>query len=179
MGRYDDEVRAAVAAHLGPGEHVGYTALSFEASQPDRIQLWAVTPTRAFVFDRGPTLTPRECIEFASLDGLQTGYQAQAQAQALTLYRRGQQSTYYLRPGVPDIDGQQAFVTAFLPWLDGQVRQRTLGPINHPPPQGMSPAVTTGVQWKWGYSRWVGVHYGPIPVGIIIAVIVLIAINSH
>jgi hypothetical protein len=23
-------------------------------------------------------------------------------------------------------------------------------------------------EWKWSYSRWVGVMYGPIPVGIIV-----------
>jgi len=35
-----------------------------------------------------------------------------------------------------------------------------------------------GTAWKWGYSRWIGIHYGPIPVGIIIAVIILIAWKS-
>ena len=58
------------------------------------------------------------------------------------------------------------------------------------PPQGYQPPMGYGntpslqpptpAPWKWGYSRWVGIHYGPIPVGIIIAIIVLIAIsNSH
>lgn len=23
-------------------------------------------------------------------------------------------------------------------------------------------------QWRWGYSRWIGVKYGPIPVGVIV-----------
>ena len=23
-------------------------------------------------------------------------------------------------------------------------------------------------EWKWGYSRWYGVHFGPIPVGVIV-----------
>jgi hypothetical protein len=32
-------------------------------------------------------------------------------------------------------------------------------------------------KWKWGYSRWIGIHYGPIPVGLI-AVVVLIAARS-
>jgi hypothetical protein len=27
-------------------------------------------------------------------------------------------------------------------------------------------------QWKWRYSRWTGVMYGPVPVGVIVAVIV-------
>ena len=25
-----------------------------------------------------------------------------------------------------------------------------------------------GVQWRWSYNRWIGVMYGPIPVGIIV-----------
>lgn len=25
--------------------------------------------------------------------------------------------------------------------------------------------------WKWSYSRWVGVMYGPIPVGVILVAI--------
>lgn len=25
--------------------------------------------------------------------------------------------------------------------------------------------------WKWSYSRWVGVKYGPVPVGVIVVVI--------
>ena len=25
--------------------------------------------------------------------------------------------------------------------------------------------------WKWSYSRWTGVMYGPVPVGIIVVVI--------
>ena len=28
-------------------------------------------------------------------------------------------------------------------------------------------------KWKWKYSRWVGVMYGPVPVGVIVAVIAL------
>ena len=33
----------------------------------------------------------------------------------------------------------------------------------------------SGQEWKWSYNRWIGIMYGPIPVGIIIAVIALIA----
>jgi len=29
-------------------------------------------------------------------------------------------------------------------------------------------------KWKWKYSRWTGVMYGPIPVGIIIAAIAFV-----
>jgi len=32
-------------------------------------------------------------------------------------------------------------------------------------------------EWKWGYSRWVGITYGPIPVGVIVVIIILIVIN--
>ena len=28
------------------------------------------------------------------------------------------------------------------------------------------------MEWKWHYSRWTGVMYGPVPVGIIVVVIV-------
>ncbi len=40
------------------------------------------------------------------------------------------------------------------------------------------PAAPPATEWKWGYSRWVGIHYGPIPVGIIIALIILAAWGS-
>ena len=30
--------------------------------------------------------------------------------------------------------------------------------------------------WKWRYSVWTGIMYGPIPVGIIIAVIVTLCL---
>jgi hypothetical protein len=30
---------------------------------------------------------------------------------------------------------------------------------------------SSGVEWKWRYSRFVGVMYGPIPVGIIVVVV--------
>ena len=32
---------------------------------------------------------------------------------------------------------------------------------------------------KWGYSRWIGITYGPIPVGVIVVVIILIVYNSR
>ena len=52
-------------------------------------------------------------------------------------------------------------------------QQPPMGDGNTPSLQPPAPA-----PWKWGYSRWVGIHYGPIPVGIIIAIIVLIAISN-
>ena len=33
-------------------------------------------------------------------------------------------------------------------------------PIGNPPSQQQT-------EWRWRYSRWVGVMYGPIPVGVI------------
>ena len=33
-------------------------------------------------------------------------------------------------------------------------------------------------EWKWSYSRWTGVMYGPIPVGIIVVGIVAIIYYS-
>jgi|GEM_PF-5471197 len=33
--------------------------------------------------------------------------------------------------------------------------------------------------WKWRYSVWTGIMYGPIPVGIIIAVIVTICLALY
>jgi hypothetical protein len=34
------------------------------------------------------------------------------------------------------------------------------------------------VAWKWTYSGWIGIMYGPVPVGIILGIIVLIAIYA-
>ena len=92
-------------------------------------------------------------------------------------YGQQQQQPYAQPPG-----GQ-------LPY--GQPQQPPGGQLPYGgPPQGYQPPMGYGntpmlqppaaQPWKWGYSRWVGIHYGPIPVGIIIAIIVLIAIgNSH
>ena len=38
-------------------------------------------------------------------------------------------------------------------------------------------AALSAAPWKWGYSRWIGIHYGPIPVGAIVAIIVIILLN--
>jgi hypothetical protein len=32
--------------------------------------------------------------------------------------------------------------------------------------------------WRFSWNRWIGVMFGPIPVGLIFAVIVLIAVRS-
>jgi hypothetical protein len=32
-------------------------------------------------------------------------------------------------------------------------------------------------RWRWSYSKWVGVMYGPIPIGLIIGIPLLIAIT--
>lgn len=34
-------------------------------------------------------------------------------------------------------------------------------------------------EWRWRYSRWTGVMYGPIPVGLIIGLPILIAFWSR
>ena len=31
--------------------------------------------------------------------------------------------------------------------------------------------------WRWGWSPWIGIHYGPIPVGILIAIPLIIAVR--
>lgn len=33
-----------------------------------------------------------------------------------------------------------------------------------------------GTEWKWSYSKWVGIMYGPIPVGLLIVIPILIAL---
>jgi hypothetical protein len=59
--------------------------------------------------------------------------------------------------------------------------QQPYGQQQPPMGYGNTPSLQppTPAPWKWGYSRWVGIHYGPIPVGIIIAIIVLIAYSSN
>lgn len=62
----------------------------------------------------------------------------------------------------------------------GQPQQPYAQPPQQPAwqQQPLTPPQPAGVEWKWGYSRWVGIHYGPIPIGIIIAIIVLAAYSS-
>jgi hypothetical protein len=37
-----------------------------------------------------------------------------------------------------------------------------------------------GEPWKWSYSKWVGIMYGPVPVGVIVVgVIALIYYGSQ
>jgi hypothetical protein len=32
-------------------------------------------------------------------------------------------------------------------------------------------------EWRWGWSPWIGIHYGPIPVGLLIAIPLIIAVR--
>jgi hypothetical protein len=41
-------------------------------------------------------------------------------------------------------------------------------------PQQQPPQQPQAEPWRWHYSRWVGVMYGPIPVGVIVVAIGLI-----
>jgi hypothetical protein len=40
----------------------------------------------------------------------------------------------------------------------------------HAPPQVEAP-------WRWGWNWFIGIHYGPIPVGLIIGLPILIALR--
>ena len=31
--------------------------------------------------------------------------------------------------------------------------------------------------WRWGWSAWIGIHYGPVPVGLLIGLPILIALG--
>lgn len=46
---------------------------------------------------------------------------------------------------------------------------------NHWSATQASQAFAESQQWKWGWNGWIGIHYGPIPVGIIIVVPLMIA----
>jgi hypothetical protein len=43
---------------------------------------------------------------------------------------------------------------------------------NHQP----TPDVNLHGEWRWGWHALIGFHYGPIPVGLLIAIPILIAI---
>lgn len=74
--------------------------------------------------------------------------------------------------GYPPPQGQ-----GFAPGQQSPYPAAQYPPPQYPPPQyPPPPAAHTATAWKWGYSRWIGITYGPIPVGIIIAVIILIAV---
>jgi hypothetical protein len=47
-------------------------------------------------------------------------------------------------------------------------------PQQQPPQQPHQPHQPQQEPWRWHYSRWVGVMYGPIPVGVIVVAIGLI-----
>jgi hypothetical protein len=50
------------------------------------------------------------------------------------------------------------------------------------PPADAAPAPIAAdeaadTEWRWGWSAWIGIHYGPIPVGLLIAIPILIAVR--
>jgi len=51
----------------------------------------------------------------------------------------------------------------------------TDGPYREPPP----PPESTGIVWKWSYHRWFGIMFGPIPVGVIGVVIILVIYRTR
>lgn len=54
-------------------------------------------------------------------------------------------------------------------WWGGAAGQR----------QHQMPAIEPQVEeaWRWGYSAWIGITYGPIPVGLLIALPILLALK--
>ena len=104
------------------------------------------------------------------------GYAQQQQQQQPYAQPPGGQLPYGQPQQPPMGYGQQQPPGGQLPYGGGppQGYQPPMGYGNTPSLQPPTPA-----PWKWGYSRWVGIHYGPIPVGIIIAVIILIAYSSN
>jgi hypothetical protein len=53
----------------------------------------------------------------------------------------------------------------------GQQPARRVAHIDEPVPP------LTSAEWRWHWSRWFGIMYGPIPVGLIIGLPILIAIR--
>jgi hypothetical protein len=52
-------------------------------------------------------------------------------------------------------------------------------PVNPQSPAAYEPFAHTAAElrqteWRWGWSAWIGIHYGPIPVGIIVGIPLLI-----
>ncbi len=45
------------------------------------------------------------------------------------------------------------------------------------PSQPEPAAEPIAVSWRWGWSPWIGIHYGPVPVGLIIGIPILIALG--
>ena len=42
-----------------------------------------------------------------------------------------------------------------------------------PPPLAQAVPAIAAPAWRWGYSRFIGITYGPIPVGLVIAALLL------
>jgi hypothetical protein len=54
-------------------------------------------------------------------------------------------------------------------WWGSAAGQRQVHmPVSEPPVEET---------WRWGYSAWVGITYGPIPVGLLIGLPILIALK--
>jgi hypothetical protein len=50
------------------------------------------------------------------------------------------------------------------------------GRVAAPAPEPVAPPVIED-EWRWRYSPWVGIMYGPIPVGLIIGIPLLLALT--
>jgi len=54
---------------------------------------------------------------------------------------------------------------------------RGSSPIEPAPP--LTPTVSPEPEWRWSYSALVGIKYGPIPVGLFVAIPILIAMAAR
>ena len=57
-------------------------------------------------------------------------------------------------------------------WTQAQPSTFVASPPAPPPLVQAVPAIAAPV-WRWGYSRFIGITYGPIPVGLVIAALLL------
>lgn len=59
-------------------------------------------------------------------------------------------------------------------WAAAAPRTNALSPEPiHEPLRNLAPS------WRWGWNWLIGVHYGPVPVGLLIAIPILIALRAH
>ncbi len=62
---------------------------------------------------------------------------------------------------------------------DPVVTWASAGPQPHSTPhQELAPEAEVS-PWRWGWSVWIGIHYGPIPVGLIIGIPMIIALTTR
>jgi hypothetical protein len=73
------------------------------------------------------------------------------------------------KPAAAPVDPAAVWDSAKPQPSSAQGRHDDLPPIS---PLASSPA------WQWGWKWWCGIHYGPIPVGMLIAIPLLIAMRS-